>query len=183
MDNQKVAIIINRLSGTAEFTPYGVELNGPWASHTGFRSVTGVKASDGDVGVLYSLAEAAYDDNRRYSFAVGHEHCEHAWKTLTEDWHGNITVRLPSWHEKIVAEALESYGMELECQVNMRWVFPARSGVRMDVARQLLAPILRPMTRFADEHILAQEIDEAACSMGFNHRRPLQAGRAQRALF
>lgn len=183
VDNQKVVIIINKLSGTAEFTQYGVELNGPWASHTGFRSVTGAKSNDGDVGMLYSLAEAAYEESRRYSFAVGHEHCEHGWKTLIEDWQGNITVRLPSWHKDVVAEALKAYGMELECQVNTRWVLPARSGVRIDVVRQLLAPILRPMTRFVDEHVLAQEIDDAACSMGFNCRRPLQAGRAQRALF
>lgn len=182
MCSQKITIIINGLTGSAEFTDHGVELRGPWASHTGFISVTGIKGN-GDAGMLYKLAETYYEENKRLSFLVGPEHREEGWKAISESWCGAVTVKLPHWHQGIVSGRLESYGMQLDCRLNQRWIFPPEGGVSIEVARLLLAPVLRPMTRFADEETLAQEIDEAAWLQGFSHRTPLQAGRAQQALF
>ncbi|WP_150306332.1 hypothetical protein [Pseudomonas saliphila] len=183
MENSTVTIIINGLAGTARYSSYGIELRGPWASHTGFISLCSMAKQGDDSADLYALAEERYNQQKCYAFAVGDEHREHGWKTLSMGFNGCIEIRLPSWHKGVVAEALESYGMIFDCKLNCRWVFPANCGVDMGLARAIFAPILQQNTRFADEVFLAQQIDLAARQAGYCSRLPLQQGEAQRALF
>lgn len=183
MNEQPVAIIINGLAGSARHCGNGVELRGPWASHTGYRRLQVGIAGHGDAGQLYALAEASYEEHRAYAFAVGDEHRDNGWKTLSSGVKGETIVRLPDWHKGVVSQALEAYGMTLYCGFNRQWAFTAACGVNVDTVRQLLAPILRPGTRFADEAMLAYDIDLAARAMGFLPRTPLQQGPAQKALF
>lgn len=181
MDTKPVTISINGILGEASVSGYGVELRGPWASHTGYRSMMETKGKDFSEAALYEVAKAQYDEQKGYAFVVGDENRDHGWKKIMV-FQDRIEIRLPSWHKGIVAKALESYGMQLDCKWNMRWVFPA-SSVEMDVVRAVFAPILRAGTRFADESELTKQIDVAARESGYAFRSPLQQGEAQCSLF
>lgn len=182
---QPIIIEINGLVGQAKYTEFGAEFTGPWASHTGFLSDYAPERDTGDAGYLFAKAEELYNAHCKYAFAVGHEHSEHGWKTLERSWRGNITLRLPQWHRGVVAATLESYGMvfEGETQFQSRWSFPVDSGVTLEQAKAVLAPILKRNTRFTDEIELAAAIDAAARAEGFRYRAPLQEGLAQQTLF
>lgn len=183
MQQASVAITINGLEGSAKLGACGIELRGPWASHTGYRSDAAGVSSECGAADLYAAAEARYEEQKVYAFAVGDEHRDNGWKTLGQSHDGSIEIRLPQWHQGIVSKVLESYGMQFTCKFNYRWSFPAGSGVDMATARTVFAPILSPGTRFADEHELAKKIDSAACQAGYSLRTPLQHGGAQCALF
>lgn len=180
---QPIIIEINGLVGQAKYTSFGAEFTGPWASHTGFLSDYGAGGEPGDTGYLCAKAEDLYHAQRKHAFSVGHEHSEHGWKTLERSWRGNVTLRLPQWHRGVVAAALESYGMVFEGEIQSRWSFPVDSGVTLEQAKAVLAPILKRNTRFTEEIELAAAIDAAARAEGFRYRAPLQEGLAQQTLF
>lgn len=182
---ESIQIEFNGIAGSAGIEHGMTVFRGKWASHTGYHSgTTPLSGIQGNASTfLYEKAEALYRTQAEYAFAVGDEHKENGWKTLSESLFYGIEVRLPYWHSGEVAALIEQYGMEVSCPHNCKWRFPPQSGVTMQQARDLLQPILQPGTRFTDEAVLCAEIDKAAMTGGFRFRKPIQQGQAQVELF
>lgn len=172
-----VDICFNDIPGRAHLKGTDISLYGPWASHTGFRSLIGGLNDYPGIGeaALYAAAEAFYEKNRILPFLVGDEHKEYGHKKLRVNYNGLIEIQLPQWHKGIVAKALEDYGLVMSCPHNYYWVFQSGLSVTEEEARAILRPILSPGTRFADEAELAKQIDRAACEAGYPVRQPLIA--------
>tara|TARA_R110002124_G_scaffold128157_2_gene288513 strand:+ start:1438 stop:1995 length:558 start_codon:yes stop_codon:yes gene_type:complete len=158
-------------------------LHGKWASHTGFTSDAGVQDLEVSDEELLNAADACYRKAKEFSFAVGDEHREHGWKRICVDYQKRIQIRLPDWHEGIVAATLERYGMVNTCDINQYWTLAADSRVSLQTASSVFEPILRPGTRFACEQEMSAEIDACAINNGFLARTPLSSGAMQAELF
>ena len=153
-------VTVGGLRGTVRFRSSYTELMGPWASHTGYRSLAR-RPPEADDKTAQQLAEAAYAEQTPYAFLVGDEHRDTGWRTLTVH-DQRVEVRLPAWHIGLVAEALAACGLtqdEPSDPINHRW------GTRRwppGPLRRALSPLLTPGTRFTPEEDLARQLRRSA---------------------
>lgn len=165
-----IGLSVEGIPGRVCHTMSGYALYGKWASHTGYQSLSGhgawgyVPARDEFDAFAKQFARQRYFTQRALPFLVGEEHKEHGWKTIEVGYSGLVTVRLPRWHEGLVAAVLTEMGMRQECNFNNHWVFDAK--VTLVQAKEALAPIIRRSTRFCDEQQLAQALSVSARQAG-----------------
>lgn len=175
-----VEITMGGITGKMEWSGYGMAAHGKWASHTGFRSL----GRDIDTSNPQRMATELYEANEKLPFLVGEEHREHGWKSIDTNYRGEIQVRLPKWHNGVVAACLERYGMTNTCTLNNYWCFPeSMHDVSKKLASKLLAPIAAPHTRFGCEAELASRIDAQARELGYLPGQSLSDGVMQASLF
>lgn len=167
--DESVSVTVAGFPGRVSFDGFGYALHGKWASHTGYRheitNELSYHAPELDLEtVAQRLATQAYDINVTYPFVVGEEHREQGWKSIRVNYEGLVQIRLPDWHEGVVADVLVRMGMKLDCDINHFWVFDA--SVDLKIAKEVLAPILKAKTRLTDEHALAKALEISARQAG-----------------
>lgn len=185
-----VALEVNGIVGRFEFirslTHYNVR--GAFASHTGFHSTIGgftetIVSYDDETFYARAtdIAIEYYEQAEALPFLVGDEHKEHGWKKLRENYRGELEIRLPDWHEGIVASELESLGVKLGCSANNFWVF--EKGTKWDDAKAILAPLMAKGTRLLCERRLVQQLRDSITCQGFIPGELLSQGGIQPQLF
>ena len=175
-----VEVTIGGITGKIDWGGICTTATGPWASHTGFISLGFAE----DASNPQRLAQQLYEENEKLPFLVGDEHRDHGWKSICTNYSGEIQVRLPKWHQGVVAACLESYGMTKTCSLNNFWCFPKNmQKVTQKLVAELLAPITAPHTRFSDEAELVRQIDVRAIELGYLPAHKLSNGAMQTSLF
>lgn len=187
----EVHLVVGGVAGRVTFKEcfFFHALHGPWASHSGYRSLhfgyEDEPMSQWSAEQLYELAgEMATErfmEESAFAFLVGDEHRDCGWRKISQSMDGRVQIRLPDWHSGVLAACLESYGVKLECPLNNYWVF--EHGVTKEEARAILKPALQRRTRFADEESLAREINACATDLGYVKGEPLSSGHIQGSLF
>ena len=175
-DKIRIPVTVEGLPGAVSFDSWGHAVHGKFASHTGYHSFSSmgkrVSRRDGRdwTKEAQRIALELHRASSAWPFLVGEEHKEHGWKSIRLNYHGQIEVRLPNWHEGSVAEVLTQMDMHCDNELNQFWVFP--EGTALKVAKAALRPILRPNARLVDEAILAAALDRSGrnagllCAMG-----------------
>ncbi len=110
------------------------------------------------------LARAAYNEHATYPFVVGEEHKQHGWKSIRINYDGRVEIRLPDWHEGVVAKAIGEMGMAYTDELNNYYSFPET--VPLADAKRALAPILKRGTRFMCETKLARALSASGGAAG-----------------
>ena len=173
--NKLYDVCISGLEGTINFSEFGLEARGKWASHSGYKSIyTGNCMTNGNFteGALkklaYEKANALFTENVVYAFLIGDEHKDFGWRTIGENLNGQVQIRLPDWHEGAVAQAIKEIGVTLECKNNNYWVF--EPDISVVEAKAVLKPVLEKYSRFISEDILAERIRQSAKITGYDKR-------------
>ena len=154
-DQSRIDLCLHGISGYAQSARNGWSLHGKWASHTGYRYVVSKHHED----ALGQIAEAWYRVHQPLCYLVGDEHRDMGWKTHQVNHQGGVQIRLPEWADQSITQALSQLGLQLADPLNRYWVF--ESSVTLSQAREVLAPLLAPATRLADEGQLARELRTA----------------------
>lgn len=149
---QEILLTLGGIPGKVKWGYGGWEVHAKWASHTGYRST--MKQGD-----AHALAVDLYESQVNLPYLVGDEHKECGWKKISLNTDGYVQIRLPDWASDSLKDSLSRLGMSEICEHNRYWFFPDK--VTLEQAREVLAPVLRPKTRFVDEEQLAAEIDRA----------------------
>lgn len=147
-------------SGCIEFSRFGVCARGPWASHTGYRSLDHSNWLEEADEVLADraerLAKEHYAVYAGYAFMVWEDGAEAHWQAISTNYKGQVEIRLPKWADGRVQAALEEFGFEMTDQWNQ---YMTISG---DTPHDQILAVTKPLrakgTRFQDEGVLAAQV-------------------------
>lgn len=178
-DGSAESITLNGIRGvvaSGEYRRGG--LYAKWASHTGYRSGIGLPNDPLKAALVRYRKESAYP------FLVWKEGKEGGWSDIQMCtlMRGAVLIRLPQWHEGVVAECLRRLGMVPHDRYNHfgreeYWRFDPERKLSVPQVRELLRPLMRDGTRLADESDLAAALWRHAHDCGWVQKQ------AQASLF